>query len=317
MSQEDKCTETLEGDKIGCIYSVMIKMATTTNVQETTEDRRRQKYRKNNPKLVQLSNLKFSAKVSRKRQVDTDFDRKYKAKEAARKRRYRAQRIAALLPSQVVGEPAESQEENSEMAASESLPPSQVVVEPAEKRAKRRFPARPDLNEAILEPDDLDDLEPYSYDPTYKGGNVSLDYAMDYSVICDESNGKKKAFCSDNLITPRLMYDISPNSQFNIVYELGDFWTNNEELVSMCADNLNVSWWSMPNEEQMETEEFISNHGVHSESAKAFFSTMSLSAMILMVIAVSVMALLRVCSSRGKKVEHLMGSPEDSSYGTI
>ena len=55
-------TETLEGDKIGCIYSVMIKMATTTNVQETTEDRRRQKYRKNNPKLVQLSNLKFSAK---------------------------------------------------------------------------------------------------------------------------------------------------------------------------------------------------------------------------------------------------------------
>ena len=37
-------TETLEGDKIGCIYSVMIKMATTTNVQETTEDRRRQKY---------------------------------------------------------------------------------------------------------------------------------------------------------------------------------------------------------------------------------------------------------------------------------
>lgn len=44
MSQEDKCTETLEGDKIGCIYSVMIKMATTTNVQETTEDRRRQKY---------------------------------------------------------------------------------------------------------------------------------------------------------------------------------------------------------------------------------------------------------------------------------
>ena len=26
MSQEDKCTETLEGDKIGCIYSVMIKI---------------------------------------------------------------------------------------------------------------------------------------------------------------------------------------------------------------------------------------------------------------------------------------------------
>ena len=81
----------------------MIKITTTTNVQETTEDRRRQNYRKNNPKSVQLSNLKFSAKVSRKRQVDSDFDREYKAKEAARKRRYRAQRTAAasLLPSQV------------------------------------------------------------------------------------------------------------------------------------------------------------------------------------------------------------------------
>ena len=78
MSQEDKCTETLEGDKIGCIYSVMIKMATTTNVQETTEDRRRQNYRKSNPKSVQLSNLKFSAKVSRRRQVDSDFDSEFK-----------------------------------------------------------------------------------------------------------------------------------------------------------------------------------------------------------------------------------------------
>ena len=93
MSQEDKCTETLEGDKIGCIYSVMIKMATTTNVQETTEDRRRQKYRKNNPKLVQLSNFKF--------------ENSYK----------------------------------------------QVLIKLG------RFPARPDLNEAILEPDDLDDLD--------------------------------------------------------------------------------------------------------------------------------------------------------------
>ena len=64
MSQEDKCTETLEGDKIGCIYSVMIK--------------------KNLP------------------------------------------------------------DENSH---------KQVLIKLG------RFPARPDLNEAILEPDDLDDLD--------------------------------------------------------------------------------------------------------------------------------------------------------------
>ena len=88
MSQEDKCTETLEGDKIGCIYSVMIKMATTTNVQETTEDRRRQK----------------DGRILKKNLPD---ENSYK----------------------------------------------QVLIKLG------RFPARPDLNEAILEPDDLDDLD--------------------------------------------------------------------------------------------------------------------------------------------------------------
>ena len=51
--------------------------------------------------------------------------------------------------------------------------------------------------------DDLDDLIPYSYDPTYKGGNTTLDYVMDYSVLCDETGGKKKAMCSERDITPR------------------------------------------------------------------------------------------------------------------
>jgi len=169
----------------------------------------------------------------------------------------------------------------------------------------------------LVSADDLDDLMPYSFDPTYKGANVSLDYVMDYSLLCDESNGKKKAMCSDNDITPRNVYDMSPNSKFNIVYELGDFWTDNVELKSMCAENLNLSWWRVPALDEMEDglEQFVSNHGVH--SAKWFNSKMSLSAMILMVIAVSVMALLRVCSSKGKKVEHLIGSPEESSYGTV
>ena len=82
-------TETLEGDKIGCIYSVTIKMADSTNIHGTTKDRRRQNYTKNNPKL---SNLKFSVKVSQKRQVDSNFDKEFKAKEAAWKSRNRAQK---------------------------------------------------------------------------------------------------------------------------------------------------------------------------------------------------------------------------------
>merc|ERR1712241_405178 len=137
--------------------------------------------------------------------------------------------------------------------------------------------------------DDLDDLQPFAYDPEYKGSSIPLDYVMDYSVLCDESNGKKKAFCSETDITPRLMYDVSPNSQFNLVYELGDFWTDNDELKTMCAHNLNLSWWRLPEVER--TEEFVSDHGVQ------FNSKMSLSAMILMVIVVAVMALLRLYSS--------------------
>ena len=43
----------------------------------------------------------------------------------------------------------------------------------------------------------------------------------------------------------RLMYDISPNRGFNIVYELGEFWSENEELQTACSDHLNSTWWKV------------------------------------------------------------------------
>ena len=127
MSQEDKCTETLEGDKIGCIYSVMIKMATTTNVQETIEDRRRQKYRKNNPKLVQLSNLNQK-----------------------------------LLPKKIGQLPGATKIHELVFEIDGRILKKNLPDENSYKQVLiklGRFPARPDLNEAILEPDDLDDLD--------------------------------------------------------------------------------------------------------------------------------------------------------------
>ena len=127
MSQEDKCTDTLEGDKIGCIYSVMIKMATTTNVQETTEDRRRQKYRKNNPKLVQLSNLNQK-----------------------------------LLPKKIGQLPGATKIHELVFEIDGRILKKNLPDENSYKQVLiklGRFPARPDLNEAILEPDDLDDLD--------------------------------------------------------------------------------------------------------------------------------------------------------------
>ena len=77
----------------------MIKMADSTNVHGTTVDRRRQNYRNNNPKPVQLSHLKFSVKVSQKRQVDSNFDKEFKAKEAAWKSRNRAQKTLIFRSS--------------------------------------------------------------------------------------------------------------------------------------------------------------------------------------------------------------------------
>merc|ERR1719356_1780507 len=88
---------------------------------------------------------------------------------------------------------------------------------------------------------DLEDYMPGSYEVI----NCSLDYAMDFSILCDETGGQPKRLCSDTTITPRLMYDISPNTEFQVVYELGEFWSENTKLRSMCADNLNLSWWSV------------------------------------------------------------------------
>lgn len=51
--------------------------------------------------------------------------------------------------------------------------------------------------------DDLEDLGTAAYDSTYKGGDTPLDYVMDFSILCDETGGKKKAKCSDLDITPR------------------------------------------------------------------------------------------------------------------
>ena len=47
-------------------------------------------YKTNNPEAVKLNQLRFSVKVSSKRSADSEFDKEYREKEAARKRKYRA-----------------------------------------------------------------------------------------------------------------------------------------------------------------------------------------------------------------------------------
>ena len=120
-----------------------------------------------------------------------------------------------------------------------------------------------------------------------------------------------------------MMFDVSPNTQFGIVYELGDFWTDNEELKEMCADNLNATWWKVPavdkerHEVVEEDEEFVSEHAVRSTSSNGLTSALSLSVMVFMVIAVAVMAALRGCVSRKKGLKEMSVGVDSVAYGTV
>ena len=114
----------------------------------------------------------------------------------------------------------------------------------------------------------------------------------------------------------RLMFDMSPNSPFNIVYELGDFWTDNDKLREECAYSLNSSWWRIAEDDPMETETKKSFMNSAWQSLPS--NTTSVSAIMVMVIAIAVMALLRSCElrMRKKKVAELMDGDE-AAYGAI
>ena len=128
-------------------------------------------------------------------------------------------------------------------------------------------------------------------------------------------------------MTFRLMYDMSPNRGFNIVYELGEFWSANEELQSFCADNLNSTWWKMSQTDQKadedqaenakaaETEEFVVARSWHS-GRKWFLTSYMETAAFSMLIAMAVLSLLRLwgCSlSPNKRVN----ADDGGVYGAV
>jgi len=179
----------------------------------------------------------------------------------------------------------------------------------------------------LIANEDLDDYMPYVFDDNYKGYNVSLDYVMDFSVLCDETNGKKPAICSNTDITPRLMFDVSPNTRFNLVYELGPFWHDNSLLRSLCADNLNDTWWLNDMETDTDTDtdtdddteesmlsRSMSEHGLRSEGTNVYTPT----AMVVMLCGLVVMALMRWCMMRKEKdMKMMVGRGQGMAYGTV
>ena len=116
------------------------------------------------------------------------------------------------------------------------------------------------------------------------------------------------------------MYDMSPNSRWNVVYELGDFWDDNSNLNTMCADYLNETWWAMTASDEEEVDDaednslyqFVSDQGLHSTHRP------SISVVVVMLIGMAVMALLRWCTAtmRGTKMAESVDA-EAKVYGAI
>jgi len=107
-----------------------------------------------------------------------------------------------------------------------------------------------------------------------------------------------------------------PHTDFGIVYELGDLWTDNDKLRKECEYSLNSTWWRIAEYDPMDpdAEESFVNSAWHRMPS----NTTSMSAMIVMVIAVAVIALLRSCElkMRRKKMAEYMDT-EETAYGAI
>ena len=163
-----------------------------------------------------------------------------------------------------------------------------------------------------LSVEDLDGYMPYSYEEM----NTSLDYVMDFSMLCDGSNGEQKRLCSDRDITARLMYDVSPNTLFGVVYELGDFWNDNSELISTCSDSLNSTWWSDADggSETESSAQFVSDHVLH--SVNSFTEETTVGAILFLMISGAAVALLKCYGSmvRQRKITHI---DQKAVYGTV
>ena len=119
---------------------------------------------------------------------------------------------------------------------------------------------------------------------------------------------------------------MSPNTRFQIVYELGPFWANNVELQSYCESNLNDTWWQntfdddespamdVTTDTSDDAEEFVSAYNVHSKRVYAPATV------LLVSISLLFMALLRWCGQtnvKGKDIYEALDQGKAEVYGTV
>lgn len=167
----------------------------------------------------------------------------------------------------------------------------------------------------LINLDDLDQYIPWAYEEV---GGIQLDYLMDFSVLCEEGTDR---FCTNNDVTPRIMYDLSPNSPWNVVYELGDFWHENEELMEMCSDKMNSTWWHDEESLQLRDSNYITLvvsrgviEGLLSITTRSGYYVQI--AVVIVVVGLLIRSLWHKCSEKKEVNEGIM-SGVDMAYGTV
>ena len=112
----------------------------------------------------------------------------------------------------------------------------------------------------------------------------------------------------------RLMYDVSPNTPFNIVYELGDFWHKNHELKSQCTEYLNETWWS-----DVDAQNVTATDSEETTAATTldFVSVHIESPTMILMVTMTLMVCLKVMASTLRRNEKFIGKMEENLNGNL
>ena len=176
--------------------------------------------------------------------------------------------------------------------------------------------------------DELDDHMPYSFEVV----ETDLDYVMEFGVLCD-TDTFTDPYCASNDISVRDMYDTSTNTHWNVKYQLGDFWSQNDKLQSMCADEVNTTWFFRYHGQEEDIEmmageaeaKSLVDVGALSQHRSGYFGwreyVFSSPAMMVMYVATAMIVVLCIIAKvvrRGKTKElEMLNKGSNSVYGTV
>lgn len=114
------------------------------------------------------------------------------------------------------------------------------------------------------------------------------------------------------------MYDMSPNRGFGLVYELGEFWSANDELQGFCEENLNSSWWRMSESDpQMEVASDLVVARSWHWGRKWFLTNYPETTALFMLIGMAVLSLLRLWGCSLSPNKRVLAVDDGGVYGAV